>query len=38
VAALSVSAPASRLDPDRPEVIAALRRAADGLAGRFSTS
>ena len=38
VAALSVSAPASRLDPDRPEVIAALRRAADGLAGRLSGS
>lgn len=32
VAAMSVSAPASRLDDTRPEVITALRRVADALA------
>jgi IclR family transcriptional regulator, acetate operon repressor len=35
VAALSVSAPASRLDPGRPELVAALRAVADDLAARL---
>jgi IclR family acetate operon transcriptional repressor len=35
VAALSISAPASRLDPDRPELVAALRKVADDLAARL---
>ena len=38
VAALSVSAPASRLDPGRPELVDALRRVADDLAARLRTS
>lgn len=35
VAALSVSAPSSRLDPARPELVAALRKAADDLAAHL---
>jgi IclR family transcriptional regulator, acetate operon repressor len=38
VVALSVSAPASRLEAGRPEVVAALRRTAEELAGRLSST
>jgi IclR family transcriptional regulator, acetate operon repressor len=36
VAAVSVSAPASRLERDQPEVVAALRAVADDLAGSLT--
>jgi IclR family acetate operon transcriptional repressor len=38
VAALSVSAPASRLEAGQPEVVAALHRVAVQLAGRLATT
>jgi IclR family transcriptional regulator, acetate operon repressor len=38
VAALSVSAPASRLEAGQPEVVAALRRVAEELAGHLAAT